>query len=882
MKYLSLRQKLIIKYVLIFIAVGLVVGALNSLSVLWKSVYIDDNQTIEDYNSIQYDLYSVIERSLKKLYPRTGNNLEKIKLYISEKNQNQLLSNLPYSRKEWVKGFLLDDNKLKKIKVRHRGDNPNNWLHPKKSWRVKVKRKHIKNGVRVFNYVIPRDTTLINTYLGYFIANMMNIPAPSVRFVELHINDVLEGLYLEIEAIDESFLRKNGVMPVNIYKGTPSRTDKPHLIDADLFNNPYLWQKTSIFNARKRENIDDLVKFLKLIRLSKTDINMHEKLRSMADVKMWARFSAYETLMQTWHNYEKNNMHMISDPWLDKIYPIALDSIFNDTKGRMVVNESVKIENAAHTLMETYMNDPLFIYEKYKIITEMLDNEFYKTISDEARRVYNKIKETWSYDSSHSQFVFTNKYDSSLLTTSGMDEENKKLIDRIDYISKSLKKDFSDTRFSYYLNKNNINLNVYSRLPVVSMKLCGSKLKYVDYNKIKITPTKYIDGCSYFDTILTSNRVRPIKNTSRATTFIASEGFDIQNTIFNFKLPGNAAIKKVEIKILGKEDFSQIDENSNVNGSSPYTINAPFEANKTEKTELWKKLVIVEGTRIVANPVVIEAGTIIKLKHNASLIFENKVTINGRPNKKVKFVRHGAKPWGVIALVGEKTSDSLLGYMEMSGGTGGVYDGKYYTGMFSLYQSHNTKIIGSVISANTEYDDLIHVLYSKNVLLDKCEINDANSDAIDIDISTALIKSTKFINSGNDSIDSMTSHVEIVDTDINKSGDKGVSAGEKSVVKIINTKFNNTEIAIQSKDASIVNVEGAKFINNKTQLNAYRKNWRYNSGGNININGSYFIGDNNLITAQNKSRIIVEDSVFNKEYMDMKTKKIIFKNNKIH
>ena len=59
--------------------------------------------------------------------------------------------------------------------------------------------------------------------MGYYIARKMNIPVPDFKFVELYINDIYEGIYLETQHIDENFLRKNNIMPVNIYKGTPSR-----------------------------------------------------------------------------------------------------------------------------------------------------------------------------------------------------------------------------------------------------------------------------------------------------------------------------------------------------------------------------------------------------------------------------------------------------------------------------------------------------------------------------------------------------------------------------------------------------------------------------------------------------------------------------------
>ena len=76
----------------------------------------------------------------------------------------------------------------------------------------------------------------------------------------------------------------------------------------------------------------DLERFLKLVRSSVNDSEEMKELEEVADIKKWANFSAYETIMQSWHNYEKNNMYLISDPWIGEFYPIAYDTIFNDTK----------------------------------------------------------------------------------------------------------------------------------------------------------------------------------------------------------------------------------------------------------------------------------------------------------------------------------------------------------------------------------------------------------------------------------------------------------------------------------------------------------------------------------------------------------------------
>ena len=199
--------------------------------------------------------------------------------------------------------------------------------------------------------------------------------------------------------------------------------------------------------------------------------------------------------------------------------------------------------------------------------------------------------------------------------------------------------------------------------------------------------------------------------------------------------------------------------------------------------------------------------------------------------------------------------------------------------MFSVYAAKNIKFSNTSFSSNHRFDDLIHILYSDNILLKDSIIFDGISDLIDIDISNAEILNCTFKNAGNDAIDAMTSKVLVSNTLINEAGDKGISAGENSIVQVKNLIFVNTEIAIQSKDNTNVYVKDTDFRENNIQLDAYRKNWRDGNGGKIEVDSSFFNDTDNKIYAKNKSKITINNSVFNQSYAHLKTKKVIFKNN---
>ena len=49
---------------------------------------------------------------------------------------------------------------------------------------------------------------------------------PKVKMIELFVNDENLGVYLQTERLNESFLRRNKIMPINIYKGKHMNSEK--------------------------------------------------------------------------------------------------------------------------------------------------------------------------------------------------------------------------------------------------------------------------------------------------------------------------------------------------------------------------------------------------------------------------------------------------------------------------------------------------------------------------------------------------------------------------------------------------------------------------------------------------------------------------------
>ena len=89
---------------------------------------------------------------------------------------------------------------------------------------------------------------------------------------------------------------------------------------------------------------------------------------------------------------------------------------------------------------------------------------------------------------------------------------------------------------------------------------------------------------------------------------------------------------------------------------------------------------------------------------------------------------------------------------------------------------------------------------------------------------------TTVINIGNDAIDFSGSNIKIKDVFFENIGDKLISVGENSNIKISNINAKKSHIGIASKDGSIVNIEGIDFDYVNIPFAAYQKKNEYGFG----------------------------------------------------
>ena len=134
--------RFIIISLLPFLGVLLILLFINTSSLDFKYAH---KSLLTSQNPFNWALYKIeinLLKFIKDLKNNKENGLNIRKIYITEKSQKALLKNVPMSTKIWQQGFFLtNDEKLRKIKIRYRGDNPRNWLFEKKIYELKLEKK---------------------------------------------------------------------------------------------------------------------------------------------------------------------------------------------------------------------------------------------------------------------------------------------------------------------------------------------------------------------------------------------------------------------------------------------------------------------------------------------------------------------------------------------------------------------------------------------------------------------------------------------------------------------------------------------------------------------------------------------------------------------
>ncbi|MBT6716626.1 MAG: hypothetical protein HOB18_03145 [Nitrospina sp.] len=858
----------------------------------WRAAYtILFQKTYYKVNLIDLQLKNVFEGIVRPLLASREKGLPERRLYISQKSQNLLMQDLPANTKKWQRAFLVyPDGKLRRVKARQRGDNPVNWAFHRKSWRVKLQKNRLIDRTRVFDYVVPQEDEM-NDYFPYFVGHLVGVLAPKVSLVELFLNDESQGIYHEMEHIDENFLRGNKLMPVNIYKGEQLNKERQITISRNLFDNPRLWTKVSVFNQLPETDFSDFEHVLELIRRAETSHSSLTRLKRVARYADWARFSAFQTLVQSWHNSIIANMRLVSDPWKGSIRPVIHDTtslrpiLYSHENTFDIVLDS----GYPQPLLSLYQNCSDFLVEKYRMLYRFVKEDPILKAAQYFEEIFPAVERSFSRNNYRFEKVYINqalaepvnlKYSLTAVTTNdGMKADWQRRVRVLRWFQGALQKKLSGIPTARWLSQDGlIGLIVRGAVPLdrVTLELSQSTQipKYIKWDadgdgrlssKDVSIPFRVKKNQIELDAVWVANRVVSTrKPTLEIPITSLLGGGELTSVPTQFQLIADVDLSLVAVRAANFLTGEMFLLNSGGEpGNTPSRWNVPVVKKKLDSVEVWAEDRVIEGAQLIDRPVRILPGITLRMRTGASLIFRNRIDVQGTMEAPVKITSDlPNETWGTIALHGRDTTGSVLSHLVIENGSGAFEENVRYIGMLSVHEARNVEFRNLTLRKNRKFDDMMHIVYSEDIRLLGCVFQKAFSDGLDVDISTVRIQGCRISGSGNDAIDLMDSKVLIMASELSHSGDKGVSVGEGSKALIYNSNLHHNVNGVESKDGSVAYVVNSDLIKNDRQINAYKKNWHYGSGGRVIIDKSIFSSVDNSIKGDKKSDIGIFDSTF--------------------
>jgi len=825
------------------------------------------------------------------------NRLKKINLFVPEGSLAELNSDLPYSGREYVEAALWDSGKLEKVKMRYRGSFAYHWAQEKKSIRVKTRKSKLYNGMRRFNLVVPKTYEQINNYASYKLAEMMGLLVPRVDMVELFLNGKSKGAYLFLEDLEELTLRSNHLMPGDIYEGELITQDRYTGVSQNLFFHPSLWEKAAINNHYPEESKKPLEKLVSLVR-NPGNPAAQKEMSEIMDMDAWGLFYAFQVLIQASHLDNVHNWRIYYDPARSKFVPVVHDPL-----GYTFQNEKVYTEFIGSDIHYALSMNKDFLIARSRALQRFFENGLDQQYLQKIEDVYNRLKPVILNDTrilvpapvnpddeprseGWPQFPFRIASPQEILGAI------KKLEERIDDYLYQIKQVYYSPGGELFYEMPDAK----GRLPLL---ISGNRA----VEKITIRFLKPVKGEKKISLAYLLRGEEQVFDITKLAEF-GDYSIEISHTLMpDYHLPPMNKQEGLQLPGLGQKESNSdtqeeqgyrpsyyelifkdlLDENEilaidvdfdgdvikravkkeSIEKSSFETLQNLVENNPSH-TIVWNDNIVVQGTRQVEADLIIRPGTTIRLEPAANLIISGRLLVQGVAAQPVRFLplKEGQEPWGVVALKGQGANSSELRHAIFKGGSGFKGDLFEYSGMVSIHDVDDALLDNCKFMDNNLVDDMVHIVYA-DATFKGCVFERSLMDALDIDISTARVESCHFVESGNDALDLMDSQVTVTDTILEKSGDKGISVGEGSRLLAINDHIKNNEIGIQVKDGSNAALYNLDFVGNKLALDAYKKNWRYGSGGKVLVDKNYFDSNKKVVAADNKSRIHVYDSYIN-------------------
>ena len=759
-----------------------------------------------------------------KLFVVKGCNYPELKIDIRFKNlielrkiRNEALAiNVILSeKKKYFPAKIYFNNKEYRADIKLKGARTDH-IYQDKQWSFKVKLKDNKfiNGMKEFSITkfssrqFP-DSVFFSSYLKRY-----NFKTPNFFTFKIKFNGDNWGPMLIEEHYSKSYKETKSLRDIPIM--TYSDGSSLEIISAyeSIFNKDFpdhveeflglinhkrkiLTQAFNLKRYIKKNDINsfNLISFAKTIHeVSLTDKNKFENdFEKFLDVDQMALLIAHNLIWGEAHSLGDDNFRIYVDPFSEKIKYIPTDHMADMVEiGNL--NSVIQLLNSFHhfslllnnlELRKKYLNYLNLLEQDLTYQNQLINNICFKYINycknrvkiENAKKNINFLKE---YEFKIFQKSKKRIFDLSKFSPSEI-SSLKKTYNQFDYQDLSVRV-FEDGTLEIY-NLTPFNIIIEEINIVDDYKILGKKCNNHNF-KIKKKIVKSLDEKFNKISINLNNK------------FCIMQKVTIQTNSNNVRKNISTYVESSNYK------------SEKYNTNDPEKILPLFEIKNNE-------IIVNSGKIIIEEPIVIRNKDFL-IKKGVELVFKKKayiyiskgnLRIMGTKNYPVT-LKSFEDNWGGIYVANSKRS--FINYANIFNTDYFNHKNIMLTGGVNFYNSNIDIFNSNLISSKAE--DSINFVNS-NFNFNSTSISNTFSDGIDSDFSSGEIVQSEFEKIMGDGIDLSGSNILIKNTSLSLIGDKAISIGEKSNVKVQNLNISNSRYGIANKDESKLQGNSIKILN---------------------------------------------------------------------
>lgn len=781
-----------------------------------------------------FDNFEILQYNQRPPLPDTLSN-QALRLYIPDSSyavlkeyKRKALTQITITDdlKNYVNGFILEDNDSIPIEIRLKGDWTDHLENGKTSYRIKTDEAY--HGLTTFSIQHPQTRNYMHEWFMHRLFDMEGLLSTRYEFLPVEINGVNQGIYALEEHFDKQLLESRQKREGPIIKMDETgfwallATGMKDSLDGSY---PYFEaSKITCFKEGRTEKSEVLSQqFQNASELLYLYKNRFAHPEQLLDLKLTAKYYALMDLGNINHASVWHNVRFYYNPVTTKLELIGFDMIpailpFNEVIGYNRIKRLDYFNSREHSvdflLFQNeefnlyYLNylkqfssprylDSIFndlnkdIMTQEKILSHefsnfMFDKEFYYQKAEQIRSRIDSMEYQWN------KFKAQNNAAPTLLTTSPEYHELNFpfLVEGISL--NAYRKEIDSTH--YLLQLENFHL---SDMTVIGYSTKAGSDTVFPFNE-QILLKQYDGKHAAYTEILLSKKPGKVHFTVKNVP-----GITYTTKVFNWSRP------------TGSHPRIELENKFKTTSPLYHIVHDTLYIHKGK--HVLDEVILIPSKYIVK----IEPGAEIDMIKSAGIIMNNSVFIGSSHAEEVNIYSSDSSSQGIVILQAEEIKIENARFNHLGNLN---YKGWILTGAVCIYEGHI--MLSKVEIAHNQCEDALNIIRG-DFVIDELAVHHTQADGFDADFCTGSLTNSTFAYTGNDCIDFSGSDIRIADITINHAGDKGVSCGELSNLILENISIDGALTAVASKDGSTLSGKNITAKNCTTGLALYRKKPEY-------------------------------------------------------